>query len=156
MKTIIIYTTLALAILIISMDHAFAIDSDSTKAKKGFFELGKSKGLMMASSLGMHINPTNNSYHIIDPFYYQSPKSTVAVNMQHTIGYQFDERFIVGFGFGFENFDYLMVPTFLDLRFNLSKSDHTFFLVTKSGYSHPWDKEDEYRQYYGGYYHFSG
>lgn len=118
---------------------AFAqVESDQVELTK------KVNSLVMSSSLGLHFN---------EIYFNNNPAS---LNMQHTIGWQFNERLIAGLGFGIEHYEFIMVPTFLDLRFNMDKSKNPLFIINKTGYSHPWPNNMESSKNIGGYYSFTG
>ena len=92
-----------------------------TDSNAALLTFGKERGLYIASSLGILVNPQTN---------YGYPLS-----IQNTLGIQWNKHIITGVGAGLEKFDVPMIPIFLDGRYNLNKTDHPIFVNIKSGYA---------------------
>ena len=114
------------------MQVAFSQSGTNEESAKRF-ENRKTKGNYSIAQIGMlmgHLKlteqPYNNNY----------PRSIQVVpSVTMTKGVMFNEKWAAGLGFGFEIFEYNMIPLFFDFRHTRRDNDVSPFFALKIGYS---------------------
>jgi hypothetical protein len=96
----------------------------------------KDKGFVNYTSFGILTGPSDN-------------ENSSAFSLDIVNGYKWNNRIITSIGIGYENFNEVYFPIFMDLRYEFQETILTPFSILKAGYLIPgWQKENLDYYYY--------
>jgi hypothetical protein len=127
--------SLCLNIWVFEMKEIAEIRSEIIPLSKPNEYISKDKGFVNYTSFGILTGPSDN-------------ENSSAFSLDIVNAYKWNNQIITGAGIGYENFNEVYFPVFIDFRYLLMESSTAPFTILKAGYLIPGWKNEKMDYYY--------